>query len=91
MNDEKMTFKGFNEKGEEVEYEIMLSFYSEETAKHYIIYSDNTYNEDDKLNICASTFDPNDNDAPLCPIETDEEWELIEAVLYDIQHESDNE
>lgn len=89
--DEKMTFKGFNEKGEEVEYEIMLSFYSEETSKNYVIYTDNQIGEDGNLNYYASTFDPNDNDAPLCPIESDEEWELIEAVLYDIQHESDNE
>ena len=47
----------------------------------YIIqYSDN---EDDEIEIHASSFVPSENneDGELSPIETDEEWDMIEEML----------
>ena len=40
-------------------------------------------NDDDDIEIHASSFSPNENneDGELMPVETDEEWDVIEEML----------
>ena len=49
------------------------------TNKYYIVYTDNTY-ENDKINLFASIYYPNDN-TKLEEIKTQEEWNEIESRL----------
>ena len=39
MKDEKMTFKIFNDEGQEVECEVLFTFESDETKKNYMVYT----------------------------------------------------
>ncbi len=65
--------------GNILEYEIILAFFWSKTNKYYIVYTDNTY-ENDKINLFASIYYPNDN-TKLEKIKTQEEWNEIESRL----------
>ena len=65
--------------GNILEYEIILAFFWSKTNKYYIVYTDNTY-ENDKINLFASIYHPNDN-TKLEEIKTQEEWNEIESRL----------
>lgn len=83
MEDRK-TFKIITDDGKEIEYEIILAFKWTKTNKYYIVYTDNTKDENDKLNIYAAIYYPND-DTRLDAVETEEEWNEIERMLKKIQ------
>lgn len=80
-----------NEKGEELECEILFTFDSEETKKSYIVYTDNTTDEAGSTKVYASVYDPTGTDKALKPIETDAEWQVIENVFASIQEKIDAE
>ena len=65
------------------EYEILYAFYWIKTDKNYVIYTDNTYDEKNNINIFASIYYPDDN-TKFDNIETEEEWEKIENILKSI-------
>ncbi|MBR5370317.1 MAG: DUF1292 domain-containing protein [Bacilli bacterium] len=71
--------KMIDKDGNEKEYEILLAFYWTKTNKHYVVYTDNTEDENG-LSIYASIYYPNDN-TKLDKIETEEEWNEIEYRL----------
>lgn len=87
MDNEEMTFMAIDSEGKEVEFDILFSFDSEETGKHYIVYTDNTEDEDGNINVYASAFDPDNDESELLPIETEKEWKIIEIILEEIQNE----
>ena len=45
-SEEVMTFKVMNDEGKEVECEVLFTFESDETKKNYIVYTDNTTDEE---------------------------------------------
>lgn len=67
--------------GNVLSYEIVLAFYWSKTNKYYVVYTDNTY-KDNKLNLFASVYYP-DDDTRLDKITTEEEWIEIESRLGD--------
>ncbi len=84
MNDKEKNNSVFtikNSNGTEVECEILFTFDSEQTKKSYIVYTDYTKEESGSLKVYANTYDPNGNNMNLMPIETEEEWNTIEAIL----------
>ena len=54
MKNEEMTFKVLNDEGKEIECEVLLTFESEETGKNYIVYTDNSIDEDGNTKVFAS-------------------------------------
>jgi uncharacterized protein YrzB (UPF0473 family) len=74
-----------DENGNEQLCEVLFTFESEEFKKSYVLYYPLGADEDDSedIEIHASSFSPNDNgeDGELEPIETEEEWDLIEEML----------
>lgn len=82
---EKKTLKLIDKDGREIEYEILLAFKWAKTNKNYIVYTDNTNDENGNLNIFAAIYYPQD-DSKLDAIETDEEWDEIEKRLIGLQH-----
>ena len=82
---EKKTLKIIDDFGKEIEYEILIAFKWTKTNKNYIVYTDNTNDENGNLNIFAAIYYPQD-DSKLDAIETDEEWDEIEKRLRDLQH-----
>ena len=46
MREESMFFKVVNDEGKEIECETLFTFESDETGKSYIVYTDNTVDEE---------------------------------------------
>ena len=78
--EEKKMLKLINKNGKEIEYEILSAFQLAKTGKNYVVYTDNTNDEQGNLNVFASIYYP-DDDSMLDPIETEEEWDAVESAL----------
>lgn len=89
--EDSLTFKVINEDGVEMECEVLCTFESDETGHSYLIYTDNTDDENGNTKVYASIYDPDGEDMTLQPIETEEEWALIEAILDELQSSFDDE
>ena len=71
-----------NTKGEEIEYEILFTFESEDTNKKYIVYTENEKDDDGMIKTYASVYEENeDNVIKLTKIEDEAEWNLVEKLL----------
>ena len=88
--EDKNTIKLTNEKGEEVVCDILFTFDSDETNKSYIVYTDNTKDENGKVRVFASIYDPSDPKMKLEDIKSDKEWKIIETILETLQEEMAN-
>ena len=84
---ENNTFKVINEEGREIVCDILFTFDSEETNKSYIVYTDNTKDEAGNIQVFASIYDPKQESPKLEPIETEQEWKIIETILNTLQEE----
>ena len=91
MKEERMTFNITNDEGQEVECEVLFTFESDETGKNYMVYTDNTVDEEGNTKVYASIYNPDEEDQTLQPIETDKEWTLIETILNELQEEAKKE
>lgn len=85
MEDSKFTI--IDENGQEVTYEILFTFESEETNKNYIAYTDNKKDAEGNVQVYASIYYPEESKTRLEPIQTDKEWKIIETILNTIQEE----
>lgn len=85
MNNEKITFKVFNDAGKEIECEVLFTFESDETKKNYMVYTDNTTDEDGNTKVYASIYNPEETETKLIPIESEKEWKIIETILEELQ------
>ena len=90
MKEETMTFKVINDEGKEIECEALFTFESDETKKNYIVYTDNTVDEEGNTKVYASIYNPDEDETKLLPIETDKEWKIIETILDELQNEAAN-
>lgn len=88
MKDEIMTFKVTNDEGKEVECEVLFTFESDETKKNYIVYTDNTIDDEGNTKVYASIYNPEEAETKLLPIETEKEWKIIETILEELQNEA---
>ena len=84
---DKNTFKVINDKGEEILCDILFTFDSEETKKSYIVYTDNSKDEEGNVQVYASIYNPNMEDQKLEPITTENEWKVIDTILNTLQEE----
>lgn len=87
MKNEEYAFTVLDENGKEVECEVIVTFESDETGKNYIVYTDNTLDENGCTKVFASIFEPNSDDMVLQPIETEKEWAIVELILEELQSE----
>ena len=86
MDSNNNTFKVINDEGQEILCDILFTFDSEETKKSYIVYTDNTLDEDGNIQVYASTYQKGEGtSAKLDPIETDKEWKIIETIINTIK------
>lgn len=72
-----------DDEGNEQLCEILFTFESDEFNKSYVLYYPVGAEEDEngEIQIYASRFTPGDEEGQLQPIETEEEWDMIEEVL----------
>ena len=86
--EEKNLFQVLDENGKEVTCEVLFTFDSEETNKSYIVYTDNTTDDDGNIRVYASIFDSKSENMELKPIESEREWKIVETILESIQEEN---
>ncbi len=91
MKEEQMRFKVIDDNGKEIECEVLFTFESDETKKNYIVYTDNTTDNDGNTKVYASIYTPNEENLNLKPIETEKEWKIIETILNELQEEAKSE
>lgn len=87
MNKENI-FKVVDNDGNEIEFEVLFTFESDETKKNYMVYTDNTRDENDNVRVYASVFKPEAEPLELLPVETEREWKIIETILESIEEEN---
>ncbi len=87
MKEEQMKFKVIDDQGKEIECEVLFTFESDETGKNYIVYTDNTTDEEGNTKVYASIYTPNQENLNLTAIETEKEWKIIETILDELQEE----
>lgn len=86
--DRENKFKVLDSNGKEIEFEVLFTFESDETKKNYMVYTDNTQDEDGNTKVYASVFVPGKEPLELLPVETEREWKVIETILNSIQEEN---
>lgn len=64
---------------------VLFTFDNDETGKSYVVYTDNSVDEQGSTQVFASTYDPEDRNTVLRAIETDKEWKIIEIILEELQ------
>lgn len=80
MNKEN-TFKVIDKDGKEIEFEILFTFESDETNKNYMVYTDNTKDENGNTKVYASVFKPDAEPLELLPVETERNGKLLKLLL----------
>lgn len=86
-NDKKNYFTYIDENGNKTECKILYTFDLKDTGKNYIVYTDETVDENGNIRTYAATFDPTQEISDLGPIETEKEWKLIEGILANLTKE----
>ena len=86
----KNSFSMIDENGNEVIYDVLFTFESDETKKNYIVYTDNHKDENGNIEVYASIYYPDDSTGKLEAIKTDKEWKVIETILTSLQEEMKN-
>lgn len=66
--------------GEQKAFDVILTFKNEENQKDYVVYTDNSYDEENKLKIYAAIYNPLTNKY-ISQVETQEEWNKIYDLL----------
>lgn len=84
----KNTFTMIDQEGNEIVYDVLFTFESDETQKNYIVYTDQSKDENGNIQVYASIYDPDDPQSKLEAITTEKEWKVIETILETVQEES---
>lgn len=79
MGQSKFTY--IDENGNNIDCDILFTFDLKKTGKNYIIFTDNTVDENGNIRTYARTYDPTKETCDLGLIETEEEWKMIEGIL----------
>ena len=67
--------------GTKVEYTVILTFKSNQTNKNYVVYTDNTYDQNKKLRFYAAVYDSSQSTPYLGEPATKEEWTEITNII----------
>lgn len=67
--------------GTKVDYNVILTFKSNITNKNYVVYTDNTLDQNKKLRFYAALYDPNNQIPYLGEPTTKEEWQELTNIV----------
>mgnify|MGYP004497406177 CR=1 FL=1 len=77
--------------GKEVVCNVLFTFDNADESRHYIVYTDNSKDNEGNVQVYASRYDPQSGDKmELLLIETEEEWTTIQGILEDLQNKIKN-
>jgi len=75
------TFTIVNDAGEEEERQVILTFQSDSTNGHYIVFTSGDLDEDGSIEIEAARFDPEADELELIAIDNLAEQDLIQEEI----------
>ena len=67
--------------GTKVEYNVILTFKSSITDKNYIVYTDNTYDNNKRIRFYTALYNPNNSNSFLGEPTTKEEWQEVTNII----------
>ena len=76
-----MKINAIDELGRIKEYEAILTYHSEEYNKHYVVYTDNLYDESDNLIIYISSYNLLSPETIVKKIDDKEEYNKIKTEI----------
>ncbi|MFA1820500.1 DUF1292 domain-containing protein [Virgibacillus oceani] len=79
-----------DENGEEHLFEVLFTFDVDQTNQSYIAVVPAEQSEEEEVEVYAFRYeekDNEDNDLSLFPIESDDEWEMVEEMLHTLAEE----
>lgn len=81
-----------DENGEEHLFEVLFTFDVDETKQSYIAVVPVEQQDDDEVEVYAFRYEEKgaEDDLALFPIESDEEWEMVEEMLNTLADEEDH-
>ncbi len=88
LTDGKITIKDKDNK--DIDCDVLFTFDSDKTNKSYIVFTDNTKDEEGNLKVYANTYNK-DNSGELGLIETEEEWNIVEQILDSINKKEESD
>ena len=91
MEDQDMRFEVIDGQGRKVACEVLFTFQSKETGKNYIVYTDNSEDDEGNTRVFASTYNPDEDATKLFPVETEKEWRIIETILDELQNDASDD
>lgn len=81
-----------DEDGEEHLFETLFTFDVDQTKTSYVAVVPVEQSEDEEVEVFAFRYEekgPEDNDLALFPIESDEEWDMVEEMLHTLAENED--
>ncbi len=66
--------------GTKKEFDVLFTFTNDDNHKDYIVYTDNSHNENNKLRVFAAVYNPNTYEFIEVP-ESEEEWDMIYKMM----------
>ena len=77
-----------NDKGEPVLCDVLLNFESDDTGKGYLVYTDNSIDEFGSVIADVAVYDLKVGSSVLSPVESEDDWALIDAVMAQMEEET---
>ena len=88
-----MKIYAIDNNGIEKEYDVILTYYSKEYNKNYVVYTDNIYNEKEELQIYINEYNPENIEETSTSITNNEEHNKIKTeinkILLTMKNEND--
>ena len=86
-----MKINAIDESGKLKEYEVILTYYSDEYNKDYIVYTDNIYNSNNELQIYINEYNKDSVEDTVKDITDTDEYTKIKSVIGNILVNMKNE
>ena len=88
-----MKINAIDNNGNLKEYDVILTYYSKEYNKNYVVYTDNIYNEKGELQIYINEYNPENIEEVSTSITDNEEYNKIKTeinkILLTMKNEND--
>ncbi len=83
INNEEELLTLYDEDNNEVLYRKVLEFYNPEFDKNYVILAEEGASDEDEIELIPMINVPNEtgDGGKFLPVETDEEWDMIEEIV----------
>lgn len=86
---ERITFMKTNEEGQKIKCEVIATYHDDERNKDFLVYTDNTFDEDNRLKVYYSLYEKVSKGIKLKNIESIEDektgLEIVKEIIKELQ------